>query len=195
MDTDATSMTLLGQLRAGRESPAWPRFYAIYAPLIQGWLRRRGIPEDVAEDVRQEVLRKVYEEIGNFDHNGRVGSFRKWLRTVMQHRLRTIQRKSWRESPETKLDWSDVVDQLNDDQSDLSRLWDAEHDAFLIDRLLSLVAKDFKEQSLTAFRRVVLRGEDITSVAEDLGMTPNAIRIAQSRILASLRRVGEGILY
>jgi DNA-directed RNA polymerase specialized sigma24 family protein len=31
-------------------------------------------------------------------------------------------------------------------------------------------------------------------VATELGMTVNAVRIAQSRVLAALRRIGEGFL-
>jgi RNA polymerase sigma-70 factor (ECF subfamily) len=187
-------MTLIGRLRQGNDASAWERFHEVYSGLIEGWLRRRGVPDHVAEDVRQEVLVKVYEQIGSFDHNGRVGAFRKWLRIVMQHRLRTVQRREWRRVEDQAPDWSKLADQLADDGSELSHLWDVEHDAHVIDRLLSLVAREFKELSLLAFRRVVLGGEGVTEVAESLGMTPNAVRIAQSRVLSALRRVGEGLL-
>lgn len=36
------------------------------------------------------------ELILQFDQNGRVGAFGNWLRTVIQHRLRTVQRQNWR---------------------------------------------------------------------------------------------------
>lgn len=192
--THATSMTLIRQLRESGDSVAWNRFNEIYAGLIEGWLRRRGVPEHVAEDVRQEVLAKVFEEIGSFEHNGRLGAFRKWLRTVMQHRLRTLQRRAWRQGEDQRHDWSEVAEQLGDDNSELSRLWDAEHDSYVIDRLLKLVAEEFTEQSMQAFRRVVLKDEDVTQVANDLGITINAVRIAKTRVLAALRRLGHGLL-
>src|SRR5687767_13659173 len=130
--SDITSMTLLGHLRTGSKGEAWQRFATIYEPLLEGWLRRRGVPTDVAEDVRQEVLTKVYQEIENFQHNGRPGAFRAWLRAVMAHRLRTIQRQRWREGEGNRPDWSDVVEQLGDEDSAMTRLWNAEHDACLI---------------------------------------------------------------
>ena len=74
----------------------------------------------------------------------------------------------------------------------LTRQWNAEHE---IDRLLELVSGEFKAQTLQAFRRVVLNNEEVTKVASELGMTPNAIRIAQSRVLAALRRIGEGLVF
>jgi RNA polymerase sigma-70 factor (ECF subfamily) len=193
MTEDRTSLTLLGQLRNDDNDPAWSRLTNIYGPLMFGWLKRRGVPDDVAEDVRQEVLLKVFGEIRHFDHNGRTGAFRAWLRLVMMHRLRTIQRRSFRPGANSP-GWSIVADQLEDEDSEMSRMWNAEHDRHLIERLLEMVATEFQEKSMMAFRRVVLKNENAETVAQDLGLSVNAVRIAQSRVLASLRRVGEGFI-
>jgi RNA polymerase sigma factor (sigma-70 family) len=194
MNDDRTSQTLLGQLKQDSSQSAWIRFNNIYGPLIFSWLRRRGVPEEVAEDVRQEVMMKLISEIRNFDHNGRTGAFRSWLKLVMVHRLRTIQRRSYRPAESNSADFSELADQLADDASEISRVWDAEHDKHVIDRLLEIVASEFQQKSMTAFRRVVMQSEDPELVATELGMTVNAVRIAQSRVLAALRRIGEGFL-
>jgi DNA-directed RNA polymerase specialized sigma24 family protein len=136
----------------------------------------------------------VHQEIGGFDHNGRPGAFRNWLRTVMANRLRTVLRRQWREPQHPQQAWADVAEQLADDNSGLSQAWNAEHDAYLLERLMQLVAPDFKENSILAFRRVVLERREAAAVAEELDLTVNAVRIAQSRVLAALRKVGEGIL-
>ena len=187
-------MSLLGRLRSEENSPAWDRFVDIYSPLVLGWLKRKGVPTDVAEDVTQEVLLKVVNEIKNFNHNGHTGAFRAWLRVVMMHRLRTIQRRRFRLGEANSPDWSIVVDQLEDADSELSRQWDQEHDRHLLERLIEMVSSEFQPNTMQAFRRVVLQSENVEQVASDLGITVNAIRISQSRVLASLRRVGEGFI-
>ena len=194
MNEDRTSMTLLGELKQNANETAWLRFSNIYGPLIFGWLRRRGVPEDVAEDVRQDVMMKVFDEIRDFDHNGRTGAFRAWLKLVMTHRLRTVQRRSYRPAESSPADFNELADQLANDTSEISRQWDAEHDQHLIERLLEMVSGEFQEKSMKAFRRVVIESEDANAVAADLGLSVNAVRIAQSRILAALRRIGEGFL-
>ena len=194
MTHDNTSMSLLGRLRSEENSPAWDRFVDIYGPLVPGWLKRKGVPTDVAEDVRQEVLLKVVNEIKNFNHNGHAGAFRAWLRVVMMHRLRTIQRRRFRPGEANSPDWSVVADQLEDADSELSRQWDQEHDRHLLERLIEMVSSEFQPNTMQAFRRVVLQSENVEQVASDLGMSVNAIRISQSRVLASLRRVGEGFI-
>lgn len=194
MNVDQTSRTLLGQLKNDGSGSAWLRFNDIYGPLILNWLRRRGVSENAAEDVRQEVMLKLVGEIHKFQHNGRTGAFRSWLKLVMIHRLRTIQRKSYRQGDGNRIDFSQLADQLADDGSEMSRLWDYEHDQVLIDRLLDLVSGDFQKTSMVAFRRVVIQNEDPEVVAAELGITVNAVRIAQSRIMAALRRIGAGFL-
>ncbi len=194
MSPDNTSMSLLGRLRIEDKGPSWDRFVDIYGPLIIGWLKRKGVPEDVAEDVRQEVLMKVMSEIRGFDHNGHTGAFRAWLRVVMMHRLRTIQRRRFRLGEANSPDWSLLAEQLEDKDSECSRQWDLEHDRHLLERLIEMVSSEFQPNTMQAFRRVVLQCEKVEQVAADLGMSVNAIRISQSRVLASLRRVGEGFI-
>jgi len=41
---------------------------------------------------------------------------------------------------------------------------------------------------------VVLDGHSASSVADQLGMTVNAVRIAQARVLRTLRELGEGLI-
>lgn len=192
--SDLTSLSVLNGIRGTSDHAGWSRFVSIYSPLLDNWLRRRSVPEDIAEDVRQEVLIKLHQEIEQFQHNGRPGAFRAWLRQITAHRLRTVLRRQWRQPQAGGEALLDLADQLGEDDSQLTKAWNAEHDADLLERLLQLISPDFQENSIAAFRRVVLEGHLAESVAVDLGMTLNAVRIAQSRVLAALRRVGEGLL-
>lgn len=189
-----TSMNLLGQLRQQSDQQAWERFATIYGPLVFGWLKRRGVREDVAEDVRQEVLLKVFHEIKGFDHNGRIGAFRAWLHQVMLHRLRTIQRQNIRSRLTDSSDEANEDAAMADSGDRLAELWEAEHSRFLIERLIEMIAPEFQERTLQAFRRVVLNDEPIEAVAQELEMSVNAARIAQSRVLSALRREGAGLI-
>lgn len=185
-------MSLLNGMKAVASESYWRRFVDIYQPLLDTWLRRQGIPPAMADDVRQDVLVKVHQEIATFRHNGRTGAFRAWLRAILAHRLRTTLRREWREPHPVD---EALVEQLAQEDSIMTRQWNAEHDAFVIDRLLELVAGEFQPQTLQAFRRIVLDNDHVVQVAEELRMSPNAVRIAQSRVLAALRRVGEGLVF
>jgi len=81
----ATSVSLLERLRspAGEDAPeAWRRLIALYGPLIRYWLRQNAALAPDADDLVQEVLTVLVRRIGGFEHNGRRGAFRVWLRTT-----------------------------------------------------------------------------------------------------------------
>jgi RNA polymerase sigma-70 factor, ECF subfamily len=190
-----TSATLLERLIDRSDSVAWRRLVDLYSPLINDWLHRHGVSAEDAEDLTQEVLEVVVREVSRFRHNGRVGAFRTWLRTITINCLR----QSWRSrrcrvqttgSP----DITGMLDQLEDPASDLSRLWDRDHDQHVLKRLLELIEPEFQPATWRAFRRQVIDGASAETVAAELGMTGNAVLIAKSRVLSHLRRNAAGLV-
>lgn len=190
-----TSATLLQRLNDRSDSVAWRRLVELYTPLIHAWLRRQGVSDDDAEDLTQEVLGIVVREVSRFQHNGRVGAFRTWLRTITINCLRQSWRSRRHQSQTTHPpDLDSALDQLEDPASDLSRRWDREHDEFVLHRLLELIEPEFRPATWQAFRRQVIDGESAETVAAELGLTVNAVLIAKSRVLSHLRRNAEGLV-
>jgi RNA polymerase sigma-70 factor, ECF subfamily len=190
-----TSATLLERLNDRADSVAWRRLVDVYSPLINGWLRRHGVSAEDAEDLSQEVLGVVVREVSRFRHNGRVGAFRTWLRTITTNCLRQWWRsRRSRVQASGSLDITGMLDQLEDPASDLSRLWDREHDQLVLKRLLELIEPDFQPATWQAFRRQVIDGISAETVAAELGLTVNAVLIAKSRVLSHLRRNAAGLV-
>lgn len=193
--SERTRITLLDRVRQTQAGDAWAEFVGVYDSLIESWLRRQSIPHADADDIRQEVMQTVVREIRNFDHNGRPGAFRNWLRRITANRMRRLwQRRDRRPADYGGVDAGELADQLDDDQSRLTHVWDADHDRFVLNRLLGLVSGRFTERSLTAFRRLAIGQESADTVAADLGMTIGAARVAQHRVLRALKELGEGLV-
>lgn len=194
MTDSPTSQSLLRRVQMGAGEESWHEFVTFYDQLIQGWLRRQGVKANDAEDVRQEVLAVVLKEIGRFEHNGRTGAFRNWLRTVTANRLREFWRARKRQKNTGEADLEELARQLDDATSDLSRIWNHEHDRKMLECLMLRVSKQFAPKSMQAFRQVVIEQRPIDDVSDELELTINAIRVAQSRILRALRKEGAGLL-
>jgi len=190
-----TSAALLFRLNDPSDSVAWQRLVDLYSPLISSWLSRHGLSATDAEDLSQEVLAIVIREGPRFRHNGRVGAFRTWLRTIALNCLRQYWR-SRRVRPESAglPDIALLLDQLEDPSSDLNRRWDREHDEFVLHRLLELLKPEFEATTWQAFRRQVIDGAPARAVAAELSMTVNAVLIAKSRVLSRLRHNAEGLV-
>jgi len=192
---NTTQLSLLERVRRSPEDPGWQEFVAVYSPYIERYLGRLGVRAGDIGDIRQEVMQVVVGELPGFDHNRRKGAFRAWLRNVIVNRLRSF-RRSLAHQPQGVggPDYTQLAERLEDPNSDVSRAWDEEHNRHVIQSLLEVVRPRFQDQTMTAFRRVVLNEQPASTVASDLGMTVNAVRIAQARVLQSLRQLGKGLV-
>ena len=184
-----TSVSLLYRVRNQDDPGSWEEFAELYYGLLHRWLRGQGVQHQDAADVAQDVMAYVCREIGNFEHNGRTGAFRRWLRLCMANRLREFWKKRKRACGDgAKLD--QLADLLADGSSGVSRVWRVEHDRFVLEHLMTAVSGRFQEQSLQAFRGVALEERPADEVAAELGMTVGAVRVAQCRVLQALREIG-----
>lgn len=186
-----TSASLLDSLRLQSDPDAWNRLVDLYTPLIRAWLRRHAgaLPDADADDVIQDVLTVVVRRLPEFTRGERVGSFRRWLRTITVNCLRDHWRGGRRRPQATgDSEFLQTLDQLEDPNSGLSREWDREHDQHVTQRLLEMIRPQFEGKTWQAFRRVTLDGAAPDDVAAELGITVNAVFIAKSRILSRLRQ-------
>ena len=184
-----TSASLLEQLRAAADGPAWRRLVDIYTPLLRGWLGRYGLQPTDCEDLVQEVLAVVVRELPGFEHNQRPGAFRRWLRTILVHRVQGFWRaRQSRPQATGDSDLAKMLAELEDPDSGLSQLWDREHDRHVMSRLLEQVEGQVTPSTWQAFRRLALDAVSARQAATELRMTVNAVLIAKSRVLARLRQ-------
>lgn len=192
---ELTRITLLESVRQAQSGEPWEEFVRVYDGLIASWLRSQGVNDADADDIRQEVMQAVIKDIPNFQHSGRPGAFRAWLRRITANRMRRLWQKRQRSgSGSGRVDVSEIANQLEDDSSRLTLAWDRDHDQFVLNRLLGMLQGRFSHQSLTAFRRLAIAQEPVEQVSSELGMTVGAARVAQHRVLRAMKNLGEGLV-
>lgn len=190
-----TSLSLLDQLREPQDTVAWGRLHRIYAPLIRKWLTKYDLQDSDADDVTQDVLLAVSKDVANFNHNGRPGAFRAWLKGILANRLRNFWRSRDRRPAASGGSEMDVrIAELDDPASQVTLLWNQEHDQHVLRELLAIVEPQFKPATWTAFRKTALEGVKPTVVAEELEISVNAVFIAKSRVLSRLRQEADGLI-
>ena len=190
-----TSHSLLERLRRQPGDDDWRRLTELYTPLLHAWAGRHGVQSADADDLVQEVLAVLVRELPRFEHNRRPGAFRRWLRTILAHRLRDFWRaRSHRAEAAGGTDVLRRLAELEDPASGLSRQWDEEHDRHVVRKLLERIEGEVTPSTWQAFKRVALEGSDEEVVAAELGLSVNAVFIAKSRVLQRLRREAAGLL-
>jgi RNA polymerase sigma-70 factor (ECF subfamily) len=166
----------------------------LYVPLIRGWLRRYNVSPEDAEDLAQDVMALVVREMPDFQHNQQAGAFRKWLRTITVNRLRMLWRaRQGKAAASGNSEVLQMLDQLEDPNSGLSRVWDEQHNQHVARRLMALIQPEFTAKTWEAFRRAVLDSQKPAAIAQDLGISVNAVLLAKSRVLKRLRQEMRGL--
>lgn len=193
--TNTTSVSLLQRLAGAGADDDWRRLFAVYQPFVR--YRTASYPDlvDQADDIVQEVMLVLMRELPTFERQ-RKGSFRNWLKTITINQLRAAVRKK-RALPRATFKDGDIerrIEQLADPKSDLSRRWDEEHDRAVMKLAMEIVRNEVKPHTWEAFRRYGQNAEPLASVADALGMTPNGVMLAKSRVLRRLREVVAGMI-
>lgn len=190
-----TSFSLLERLRSQPAEPDWQRLVDLYTPLIRAWLHHHAPGLRDADDLVQDVLTVVVRRIPDFEHQHRPGSFRKWLKTITVNCLRDHWKKlKHRPAGTGDSDVQELLNQLEDPHSEMSRKWDEEHDKHVTQRLLEQIRPRFEENTWRAFELVALHGVSPDTAATQLEVTVNAVFIAKSRVLSCLRQEGRGLI-
>ena len=190
-----TSVSLLERLANSGDDADWQRLLTIYRPFIEKVVKGYPVLATQADDIAQEVAMVLMRELPVFQRQ-RNGSFRNWLRLVTVNRLRIALRNVKRE-PQASPDWfvsSERIESLADPTSSAAHNWDEEHDRAVMERIVDIVKPTVQEQSWQAFQRYAIDDEPPSKVAEELGMTLNAVLLAKSRILRRLRDEAKGLV-
>ena len=82
-----TRVTLLNRLKDGADADAWHEFVQLYGPVVYGFARKRGLQDADAADLMQDVLRSVARNAERMEYDPKRGTFRGWLYTVTRNKI------------------------------------------------------------------------------------------------------------
>jgi RNA polymerase sigma-70 factor (ECF subfamily) len=181
---DKTPASLLERLRQPNERQAWDRFVELYTPLIYFWACRMGLQAPDAADLVQDVFLTLLRKMPDFHYDPHK-SFRAWLRTVTLNK--------WREQRRRPAEVDGLAHEPESpDHADAFA--EAEYRRYLTARALELMREQFAPTTWKAFWACVVREQPVAEVARELGLTPNAVYVAKSRVLTYLRQELHGLL-
>jgi RNA polymerase sigma-70 factor (ECF subfamily) len=184
---EKTPASLIVRLQSTSDGKAYEEFVAVFFPLMMTWSSRLQVPAEEAEDFIHEVFITVLRRLPTF-HYDPTGSFRGWLYGIMRNKDRErLKAKRSRMHGRTDLDEMP-------DERDMSEVDDACYAREVVHGALGVIRSQVSPKSFRAFELHQLEGKPGRDVAEQLGMTREAVHKAVSRIKQRLRTLLEGIV-
>ncbi|WP_146431022.1 RNA polymerase sigma factor [Blastopirellula retiformator] len=190
---DSTSTSLLARATLHGDGESWQRFHDVYAPLIRNWLSRQNVFGSDADDLTQDVLIVVLRKLPAFQHNGRSGAFRRWLRLIVVNVVRdSIKKKRVQVSSHEGV--SHLLSELEDESSSISQQWGREHDLEVTRRMLDQLKTSFEPKTWEAFDLLTREELPAKEVAMRLSISVASVYQAKSRVLSRLRQSAGDLL-
>lgn len=192
-ESPLTRASLLVQIRDGANYRAWQEFVNLYGPVIYAYVRRRGLQDADAADLMQDVLRSISSAIGRLDYDRNQGTFRGWLFTITRNKLinfvaaRRIRPRASGDSTTNQL----LASQPDD--SDSQDVWELEYQRRLARLAMDRIKGEFQETTWQAFQLTAVEGVAAAEAARQVGISPGAVYVAKSRVLARLKEEVDGL--
>jgi RNA polymerase sigma-70 factor (ECF subfamily) len=190
LDAPLTRASLLVRIRDGRDHEAWRQFVELYAAVVYGFARKRGLQDADAADIMQEVLRSVASAAGRLEYDPSRGSFRGWLFTITRNKvfnfLAAARHRLGDGSGDTGVREKLEAQPGRASDQDLAS-WDEEYEGNLAAVAMRRVQGEVQQATWQAFWRTAVEGQNAREVGIALGMTPGAVYVARSRVLARIK--------
>ena len=188
-ESPATRASLLVRLRDGSDADAWQEFVRLYAPVIYGFARKRGLQDADAADLMQDVLRSVSMAMGRLDYDPIRGTFRGWLFTVTRNKVfNFLDSRGRRVQGTGDSRVQQRLEQHADADGTLSADWEADYQRALAAQAMERVKKEFQSATWDAFLLTAVEGRTPAEVSARVGLSVGAIYVAKSRVIARLRQ-------
>ncbi len=181
-----TSTSLLARLRSCDDTRAWARFVGLYTPVLFYWIRRQGVPTDDAADLVQEVFTVLVAKLPTFQYDRR-RSFGAWLRTITTNKCHDyFRRRNARPMATSGLVDGETLDHAQ-------QFSETEYQQRLARRALEVMRNEFETATWKACWESVVVGRGALEIAQELGLSVNAVYVAKSRVLRRLREELDGL--
>jgi RNA polymerase sigma-70 factor (ECF subfamily) len=189
VEAPLTRASLLVRIRDGRDQEAWRQFVQLYAPVVYGFARKRGLQDADAADVMQDVLRSVARAAARLEYDPSRGSFRGWLYTVARNKIINFLEAS-RHNPGRGTGGDDAhtrLESMADTEWAFAESWDEEYEQNLAALAMQRVRNEVQPATWQAFWQTAVEGKHAREAGSSLGLSAGAVYVARSRVLARLK--------
>lgn len=192
MQEPETRASLIAGLTDPASEEVWTEFVGIYRPLIYRVARAKGLQDADAEDVTQGVLTRVQRAVASFESQG-PGSFRRWLYQITRNLVITELTRgpySGNRGPVASGDSevAKLLDQVPEAAEETQSLFRLEYRRIRFQQAAEKVREQVSDTAWQCFELTTTENRSTKDVAQQLGTSVGAVRVARCRTLAKIQK-------
>ena len=188
-----TRATLLKRVRKWDDRASWAEFHELYRRLVYGLARRSGLAHADAEDVAQDVFKRVAETIHKFESDPERGTFRGWLMNLTRWRIANkyakmpkLERGAARRHDDTGGPRTSTIERVPDGGNPDAE-WEKEWRRHLLAAACERLARRVSARHYQVFDLYLRQRRPVPEVVRETGMTASSIYVICHRLTQQLR--------
>jgi RNA polymerase sigma-70 factor, ECF subfamily len=202
--TPSVTSTQLLRAAQERDEDAWQELVRTYSRRMYRWCRRAGLQPADAANVVQEAFASVARKLADFRRDRPGGTFRGWLRRIVENKIRDHFRRLGRqvdvpaggtdahcrlaETLQAQASSRDAQPgEGNSEGNGTATPPRASAEQAALGELVSAARREIGERDWKVFWRVAVDGQSAVEVGSEFGITANAVRLVKMRVLRRLR--------
>jgi len=191
-----TRPTLLFRLRNWSDEASWAEFYRLYYSFVFGFARRSGLKHADAEEVTQDVFKRVAETIHQFESDPNRGTFRGWLLNLTRWRIADKFRAAQPHEPQAPsaqpadaTDRTATIERLPDEAlvAASENVWEGEWQRHLLDAALRRLAQHVPARHYQIFDLYSNQGWPVLRISRELGVSLATVYVINHRLTKQLK--------
>jgi RNA polymerase sigma factor (sigma-70 family) len=191
-----TRPTLLFRLRDWKDEASWTEFYRLYYSFVFELARRNGLTKPDAEEVTQDVFKRVAETVHEFESNPQRGTFRGWLMNLTRWRIADKYRARLpheRQGPSPHAadanfaDRTCTIERVPDRTGPMAADDEKDWQRHVLDAALTRLARRVPAKHIQVFDLYARQNWSVMRVARELDMNPATVYVISHRLTKQLK--------
>ncbi|MBO7223739.1 MAG: sigma-70 family RNA polymerase sigma factor [Kiritimatiellae bacterium] len=168
---EVTRSSVMAGVKEGSDA-AWKRFYDLYAGFIYGIARSKGLMEQEADEIVQNVMLDVISHFkGDFVYDRKKGSFRGWLGHLVGWRVNDLIRQRTHISRGEKVTYTPIDEIQISQNPELDSMIEEEWRAVTIGRVLKQLQEETSLEHFQVFYALEIDEWPTEKVCKTFGVT------------------------
>ena len=176
MENWNTRESLLLRASNPDDHEAFEEFVYYYKNFINMVFTKLGVSDSQSGDLRQDLLLKLWKDIGKFDSKRENSNFRGWLSVVIRHEVYHVFKKKKKET-----DALANIPLASKSESEVDQLIEEEWKAYVTSLAVQKIKAHFDGNAMQIFQ-MTLAGKNAAEIAEKLNMGENSVYVIRSRV-------------
>ena len=182
-NNETTRSSVLKAVADTANEAVWQRLFDLYAGLVFSIARSKGLNEEEADDVVQDVFIRLAEFLPTFEYSRTKGRFRSYLINLVYNLIIDKWRMHQREDERMRAYKDEVVNMTPADKDFAEREWQEA----ALEEALRRIKPEVRPEHYAAFVASTVEGQDTETVMRLYNLSRDNLYQIRKRLTAKLR--------